>query len=114
MLGFLGVTVVADARSVWTLKGISPETREAVKIAARKRGVTIAAWVEDVCRRVATEEIKGSASLPGPTQETLMQRLLDLVEAQNGRLAALEAASRPTPVEQRSWLDRLFGRSSAS
>jgi len=106
---------MADTRSVWTLKGISPETREAVKIAARKRGVTIAAWVEETCRRVATEEIKGSATLPGPTQDQVLTRVLELVEGQAARLAALEAAaSQPPPqppaAERRGWLSRLFGR----
>jgi len=106
---------MADTRPVWTLKGVTLETREAVKIAARKRGLTIAAWVEETCRRVATEEIKGSATLPGPTQDQVLARVLKLVEGQAARLAALEATAnqpppQPSAAERRGWLSRLFSR----
>lgn len=97
---------MTDARAVWTLKGITPETREAVRIAARKRGLTIAAWVEETCRTAATEQIKGAGTLPGPTQADMMARLLDLIEAQSARLDALE---QPAPAARRSWIARLLG-----
>jgi localization factor PodJL len=102
--------MAVDSRPVWTLKGISPETREAVKVAARRSGKTMSAWVEDTLRRAATETIK-APPLPGPTQDQLMARLLELVEAQNTRLAALEERRQePQEEPRRSWLARLFGR----
>jgi hypothetical protein len=108
--GFHRVTMAVDSRPVWTLKGISQETREAVKIAARRAGKTMSVWVEETLRRAATETIKAPL-LPGPTQEQLLAKVLELVEAQNKRLAALEER-RQEPQEEpgRSWLARLFGR----
>lgn len=101
--------MAVDTRPVWTLKGISPETREAVKVAARRSGRTISAWVEDTLRREATAAIK-TPPVPGPTQDQLLSKVLELIEAQNARLTALEREPQQAPQPARGWLARLFGR----
>jgi len=48
----------------WQVKGVSPETREAVKQAARKTGKTIGQWTNDTLHREAVADITGQSTLP--------------------------------------------------
>ena len=65
----------------WTVRGVSPETREAVKKAARRSGVTMGAWLEENLRLAATDGLK--QTLPA-------QRVEDQLEAISGKLDALQ------------------------
>ena len=68
----------------WQVKGVSPETREAVKYAARKSGKSIGQWVNDTLHCVATEELTAvSSQLPA-------QRLEDQLDEINKRLNDLQ------------------------
>ena len=42
--------------SPWSVKGVEPEAREAAKIAARRAGLTIGAWLNQMIRAAATEQ----------------------------------------------------------
>lgn len=95
-------TARPDTRAGWTIKpGPSPETREACKKAARRRGMTLSAWIEQTLRQAATDDLKGGAV--GPTQDEMQRQMLELLQKQNDRLDALENERR------RSWLRRLIG-----
>ena len=47
--------------SPWSVKGVEPEAREAAKIAARRAGLTIGSWLNQIIRAAATEQL---TSLP--------------------------------------------------
>ena len=53
----------------WQVKGITFETREAVKVAARKSGMTIGNWVNETLHKAATETITGQSTLPAQRVE---------------------------------------------
>ena len=56
--------------SAWQVKGVTPETREAIKQAARKSGMTIGQWVNDTLHREAVAELTGKTdNLPMETLE---------------------------------------------
>lgn len=46
--------------SPWSVKGVDPEAREAAKIAARRSGQTVGAWLTQTIRTAATEQLTGS------------------------------------------------------
>ncbi|MDP2123589.1 MAG: peptidoglycan-binding protein [Parvibaculum sp.] len=50
----------------WSVKGIEPEAREAAKQAARRAGVTLGAWLNNVIMETGTDEVsaEGGASEP--------------------------------------------------
>ncbi len=92
----------------WSVKGIDPETREAAKLAARRAGQPLGAWLTHVIRAAAVAQLKspgdgaaassrgdgtqgaghaapasGGASVPAPTMQALLdgiQRLAQRVE----------------------------------
>jgi len=97
---FLAVTAKDKARrsktkkpltDTWTVRGVSPETREAVKKAARRSGMTMGAWLEENLRLAATDGLK--QSLPA-------QRVEDQLASISGKLDAM----------QRPFWRRLFSR----
>lgn len=45
--------------SPWSVKGVDPEAREAAKIAARKAGMTVGAWLSQIIRQSASEQLRG-------------------------------------------------------
>ncbi len=77
----------------WQVKGVSFETREAVKAAARKSGKTMGAWVNDTLQNTATAELTGQNTLPA-------HRLEEQLEALSGKI---DAINRP-------FWERLFKR----
>lgn len=107
------------ANSPWSVKGIDPETREAAKVAARRAGMPVGAWLTQVIRQAVVTQIKGpspmpdeppsgvasssrAASVPAPTMQTIfenLQRLLNRVERIE---AAAERAAAPSgaPLER--------------
>lgn len=66
----------------WQVKGVTFETREAVKAAARKSGMTMGEWVNDRLHAAAVSTISGKANLPArrieDQLETIMAQLDDL------------------------------------
>ena len=89
------------ANSPWSVKGIDPETREAAKVAARRAGMPVGAWLSQVIRQAAVTQLKGgqatapmapipnnddeaappggAASVPALTMQTLFENLQRLV-----------------------------------
>ena len=67
----------------WQIKGVTYETREAVKIAARKSGMTMGEWVNETLHKSATETITGQSTLPA-------HRMEEQLEAISGKLDALQ------------------------
>lgn len=66
----------------WQVKGVTFETREAVKAAARKSGMTMGEWVNDRLHTAAVSTISGKANLPAhrieDQLETITAQLDDL------------------------------------
>lgn len=54
----------------WQVKGVTPETREAVKQAARKTGKTIGQWTNETLHREAVADITGQKDLPATIELT--------------------------------------------
>lgn len=65
----------AKAPSSWQVKGVVPETREAVKQAARRKGMTIGAWVNDTLHKAAVEDITGQSTLPAHRVEEQLEAI---------------------------------------
>lgn len=114
------------AKSPWSVKGIDPETREAAKMAARRAGMPVGAWLSQVIRQAAVNQFKGvpvappppmpgyddgavhapappsgPASVPALTMQTLFENLQRLV----GRIERIEesdgrAAPTVAPIER--------------
>ena len=66
--------VVRDARTQWTVKGIDKRTLELSRLAARKRGMTFGAWVNQVLRNAASED----NSSPRRAPEELMAKIAEI------------------------------------
>lgn len=47
----------AGHSDTWTVRGISQDTRDAVKLAARQSGIAVGAYVESALKRAAAETI---------------------------------------------------------
>ncbi|MGB0632543.1 MAG: hypothetical protein ACPGRZ_17780 [Alphaproteobacteria bacterium] len=60
---------MAKSPSPWSVKGVDPEAREAAKIAARKAGLTVGAWLNQMIRQAATDQLRsgGAADQGHPT-----------------------------------------------
>jgi localization factor PodJL len=65
---------MAKSPSPWSVKGVDPEAREAAKIAARKAGLTVGAWLSQMIRQSASDQLRsgansqGGTAAPGPGQ----------------------------------------------
>ena len=57
----------------WQVKGVTFETREAVKVAARKSGMTIGDWVNDTLHKAALGDITGQSTLPAHRLEEQLE-----------------------------------------
>lgn len=79
--------------NAWQVKGVTPETREAVNRAARKSGKTIGQWVDETLHREAVAELTGKDNLP-------MERLEDQLA---GIRSSIEELKQPF---WRSWFGR--------
>ena len=65
----------------WQVKGVTYETREAVKIAARKSGMTIGEWVNETLHKSATETITGQSTLPAHRMEEQLASISNKLDA---------------------------------
>lgn len=69
--------------ATWTVRGVTPETREACKQAARRSGKSMGAWLNDTLHKAAVEEITGQNTLPD-------KRLEDQLAEISGKLDAMQ------------------------
>lgn len=76
----------------WQIKGVTFETREAVKVAARKSGMTMGEWVNETLHAAAVTAISGQPNLPA-------HRIEDQLEAISAQIDDL----------RRPFWRRLFG-----
>nr|CRY95553.1 hypothetical protein [uncultured prokaryote] len=88
---------VTKSADTWTVRGVSPETRAAVKVAARKAGKPIGEWLESTLSKAAIEQAS-HAHVPAPRIEDALAKIVE-------RLEAIEGRKQP----QGFWA-RLFGR----
>ena len=63
------------------MKGVTFETWEAVKIAARKSGMTMGEWVNETLHKSATETITGQSTLPAHRVEDQLATISDKLDA---------------------------------
>lgn len=70
----------AKAPPAWQVKGVEPETREAVKQAARRKGMTIGAWVNDTLHKAAVEDITGQSNLPAHRLEEQLETISEKLD----------------------------------
>jgi hypothetical protein len=106
-----------ESTDTWTVRGVSPETRQATILAARRSGKKVGLFVDEVLRRAATEVLTGPAPVPAPRQEELLERILDRVEtisSASSVLAERVAMLEHERTEHRSFLMRLFRRGGRS
>ena len=71
---------LAPRPAAWQVKGIEPETRAAVREAARRAGMSIGAWTNGVLHREAVAELSGNRNLPAPAIEDQLAELARRVE----------------------------------
>ena len=67
----------------WSVKGVAPECREAAKVASRKSGMTLGAWLNRAIMQQASAELRGEAApnrtnLPALPSEAIMEALRGL------------------------------------
>ena len=63
----------------WTIRGISPETRAAVKKAARRSGVPMGAWIDEQLRLAATDGLQNN--LPAQRVEDQLASISEKLDA---------------------------------
>jgi hypothetical protein len=65
--------------ATWTLRGVTPETREAAKKAARRAGLPMGAWIDETLRLAATDTLKDN--LPAKRVEEQLAAISDKLDA---------------------------------
>lgn len=88
---------VTKSTDTWTVRGVSHETRTAVRVAARKVGRPIGEWLEDTLSRAAIEQASHT-HVPAPRIEDALAKIVERLEAIEGR------------PEPRGFWARIFGR----
>lgn len=83
----------------WSIRGISPETRQAAKRAARKSGQTLGVWLDEQIRLAATQKLTEGDVVVSGWGDTMKEVL--------ARLEALES-DRKINVPMSFWR-RWFG-----
>jgi len=61
---------MANSPSPWSVKGVEPEAREAAKIAARKAGLTVGAWLTQMIRQSASDQLRSGGSASSAPEAT--------------------------------------------
>lgn len=80
-------TASTQPHTIWTVRGVSPETRSAVSVAARRAGMSVGEWTT----RAVMEAIAAQTStrnVPSPRVEDVLAKVVE-------RLEALEQRRRP-------------------
>lgn len=60
---------MAKPPSPWSVKGVDPEAREAAKTAARKAGLTVGAWLNQMIRQSASGQLRSGGVQQGGTAQ---------------------------------------------
>lgn len=69
---------LASAATTWTVKGVSPETREAVRDAAARQHLSVGAWMDRALWQAAQAALKPTPAPATPEDvERIVRRLLD-------------------------------------
>jgi len=88
--GYAVPALKGNAATKWTISGISPQTRAAVRKAAHKEGTTIGAWVDNTLQAAANNALKGGSPILALPPELLasiddISRKLDQINRANER-----------------------------
>lgn len=67
---------MANSPSLWSGKGVEPGAREAAKIAVRKAGLTVGAWLTQMCRQSASDQLRSGGNQTSPSEATGYDRPL--------------------------------------
>jgi hypothetical protein len=89
-------------KGTFVVKGISNETKAAVKKAAKQQGVTIGAWVDRVLLDAAQADVSGNREV-GRTADDMSQQNLELLAKLAEKVDSLEKKYN------KPFLSRLFG-----
>jgi hypothetical protein len=87
----------SGANTIWTVRGVAPETRAAAAVAARRSGKSVGEWVTRAIMEAITSQER-TAKVPAPRIEDVLSKVVE-------RLEALEKSQRP-----RGFWDWLTGR----
>ena len=71
---------ISKPMDTWSVRGVSQETRAAVKVAARNAGKPVGEWLEETLRRAATEQTDGLAE-PDVRIEDALAKIVERLEA---------------------------------
>lgn len=116
-----GITAKTTSReSGWAVRGVSAETQNAARLAARRAGLTLGEWVNQALRTAAMTELK-SPAVPALTHEDALRAILAQLEKRDADAAATAATiaqlagqvaelRQRQEREKRGFLARLFGR----
>ena len=69
------------SNGTWTVRGVTPETREATKKAARRAGMPMGAWIDETLRLAATDTLTGQSTLPAHRVEDQLAAISDKLDA---------------------------------
>jgi len=89
------------ASDTWTVRGVSAETRSAVKKAARRSGMTVGAWLDQEMRLAASQKLTEAVPVVQEGQDTseAMKAILERLERLENR-----SAGQPPASWWRRWL----------
>lgn len=91
-----------SCKTTWTIRGVNAETRNAVRLAARRTRMTQGEWVDMALMKVASEELK-EPSVPALPVEDVLSKIMD-------RLEVMEQRQTPAPEKPKGFLARLIGQ----
>ncbi|MBF0327472.1 MAG: hypothetical protein HQL40_17830 [Alphaproteobacteria bacterium] len=90
----------------WSIRGVSPEARNAASLASRRSGKALGEWLEPVVMAAAHAELKGTA-MPAATPGDTLAAILAQLERRDQAMQDL--ASKVEAMQKRGFLKRLFG-----
>ncbi len=79
----------SKTNSTWTVRGVTLDTRSAVKVAARRSGKTLGEWLEETLSTSARKDSSHN-NVPAPRIEDTLTELIKTMQAQNQRLDKIE------------------------
>ena len=102
----------------WSVKGIDADTRETAKLAARRAGVTLGAWLNQTIRTASGDHPvdhrpAGNAGVPTdaavPPCDPAAQAMFETIQKMSARIEELEDRLLQSPATLSERLDRLAG-----
>lgn len=96
---------IAVDEDVWEVVGITPEAREAARIAARRANMSLGAWLTNAIMHTASAQLRGGGQPPdGALQTTVgVGKLMETIRDLSDRIEDAEqrAANVLAPMGQR-------------